>query len=53
MFPGGLVLERNEVIALINLLERFATSLHYYRSMDTLVSDPASKRAVAAVDTVQ
>ena len=29
----GLELERNEVIALINLLERFSASITYYHSM--------------------
>ena len=29
----GLELERNEVIALINLLERFSTAISYYNSM--------------------
>lgn len=31
----GLELERNEVIALINLLERFSSSINYYHEMSS------------------
>lgn len=37
----SLSLERNEVIALVNLLERFSASLHYYRTMSAMVAGRA------------
>lgn len=41
----GLELERNEVIALINLLERFSASITYYHSMSRALQSrqPSSK----------
>ncbi|GFH28584.1 endoplasmic reticulum oxidoreductin 1 family protein [Haematococcus lacustris] len=52
---GSLSLERNEVIALINLLERFAASLHYYKTLSAqaAASDPAASGSVARTDVVQ
>ena len=39
----GLELERNEVIALINLLERFSSSIGYYHTMSlALAKNPGS-----------
>ena len=51
---SDLVLERNEVIALINTLERFSASLEYYRTMSTDLLDlaPSSQRAVGEAESV-
>mmetsp|Transcript_3220 Transcript_3220/g.7042 ORF Transcript_3220/g.7042 Transcript_3220/m.7042 type:complete len:545 (+) Transcript_3220:351-1985(+) len=53
-FAGTLHLERNEVIALINLLERFSASIHYYQSMSAQLQSrqPGSTPAVTISDAL-